>query len=121
MLDLDARGALLLAGWVLLNLLLNFFNKWALSPMVVELSWGGSLIHESLRGPSNGAGFSFPLFYSMCHMAASFFGAGFLASAFFGSSFLATGAGFHPKLISTPGRAFLRAASPPSETLVCQR
>ena len=41
----------------------------------VELSWGGSLIHESLHGPSNGAGFSFPLFYSMCHMAASFVGA----------------------------------------------
>ena len=75
MLDLDARGALLLLVWVLLNLLLNFFNKWALSPMVIELSWGGSLIHESLRGPSNGAGFSFPLFYSMCHMAASFVGA----------------------------------------------
>ena len=75
MLDLDARGALLLLVWVLLNLLLNFFSKWALSPMVIELSWGGSLIHESLRGPSNGAGFSFPLFYSMCHMAASFVGA----------------------------------------------
>lgn len=75
MLELDGKGALLVVVWVLLNLVLNFFNKWALSPMVVELSWGGSLIHESLRGPSNGAGFSFPLFYSMCHMAASFVGA----------------------------------------------
>ena len=43
--ELDAKGALLVAVWVLLNLLLNFFNKWALSPMVVELPCGNQGRH----------------------------------------------------------------------------
>ena len=52
--ELDAKGALLVAVWVLLNLLLNFFNKWALSPMVVELPCGkqGRTWPGCQRGPS---------------------------------------------------------------------
>ena len=70
------RGYLLVTVWVLLNLALNFLNKWALSPLQVELSWANSLIRTRLDGPlMGGAGFSFPLFYSMCHMLASFVGA----------------------------------------------
>jgi len=38
-----------LSAWVSLNVLINFWNKWALSP--------------------EGASFSFPIFYSSCHMA----------------------------------------------------
>lgn len=38
-----------LSAWVSLNVLINFWNKWALSP--------------------EGAAFEFPIFYSSCHMA----------------------------------------------------
>ena len=38
-----------LSAWISLNVLINFWNKWALSP--------------------EGASFSFPIFYSSCHMA----------------------------------------------------
>ena len=69
------RAALIVTLWVVLNTSLNLFNKWALTPPQVELSWSSSLIRMSVAGRWAGAGFGFPLFYSMCHMIASFLGA----------------------------------------------
>ena len=69
------RAALIVTLWVVLNTALNLFNKWALTPLQVELSWSSSLIRMSVAGRWAGAGFGFPLFYSMCHMIASFLGA----------------------------------------------
>ena len=42
--DNNCRGYFLVSSWVVLNLALNFLNKWALSPLDVTLSWGNSLM-----------------------------------------------------------------------------
>lgn len=69
------KATLIATLWVVLNAALNLFNKWALTPLQVELSWSSSLIRMPVAGRWAGAGFGFPLFYSMCHMIASFLGA----------------------------------------------
>ena len=49
LIDALAPSCCRLSAWVTLNVFINFWNKWALSP--------------------EGAAFEFPIFYSSCHMA----------------------------------------------------
>merc|ERR1711981_357920 len=58
---MGAVAGTIISLWMFLNFALNFFNKWAFTKVEV-----------------GGAGFSFPIFYTMWNTLASFFGANLL-------------------------------------------